>query len=201
LHCRPSNPPEQETALRALLTLAALAAVISLTACNTSDSRVSSGTAGEAYRDVDRIYTLYIMPVDLPGEIHGNATEEEKDRWQTDWPMTGARLIARGVTDETDERVIALVSEDKPKADYYFELVITYLDVGDADVRAANILDPDEEGWSQVIATGTIIRASDGEVVAELRFDQSSGYEVKEPFQNDMSNLGQDLGNWLESRQ
>jgi hypothetical protein len=155
--------------MRAILSLAALAAIFSLTACNTSDSRVSSGTAGEAYRDVDRIYTLYVMPVELPKEIHGNATDEERERWRTDWPMTGARLIARGVTEETGERVVALVSEDKPD--------------------------------SQVLATGRIIRASDGEIVAELRFDQSSGYEIKEPFQNDMSNLGHDLGNWIEDRQ
>jgi hypothetical protein len=187
--------------MRVLLSLAALAAIFSLTACNTSDSRVSSGTAGEAYNDVDRIDTLYILPVELPDEIHGNASKEEKERWAQDWPMTGARLIARGVTDETDNEVTGLVSEDKPEADFYFELEITYLDVGDADVRGSNILDPDEEGWSQVLATGRIIRADNGEVVAELRFDQSSGYEVKEPFQNDMSNLGQELGNWIESRQ
>jgi hypothetical protein len=187
--------------MRALLTLAAFAAILSLTACNTSDSRVSSGTAGEAYRDVDRIETLYVMPVELPDEIHGKATDEEKERWREDWPMAAARLIARGVTEETGEDVVALVSEDKPDKDFYFELEVTYLDVGDADVRGANLLDPDEEGWSQVLATGRIIRARDGEVVAELRFDQSSGFETKEPFQNDMSNLGQDLGNWIESRQ
>jgi hypothetical protein len=187
--------------MRALLSLAALAAVFSLTACNTSDSRVSSGTAGEAYRDVDRIDTLYILPVELPDEIHGNATDADRERWQTDWPMAGARLIARGVTEETGEKVTALVSEKKPDEDFYFELEITYLDIGDAEVRGSNLLDPDEEGWSQVIATGRIIRARDGEVVAELRFDQSSGFDVKEPFQNDMSNLGADLGNWIESRQ
>jgi hypothetical protein len=187
--------------MRALLSIAAIAAVFALAGCNTSDSRVSSGTAGEAYRDVDRIDTLYVMPVALPDEIHGNATDEEKDRWQTDWPMTAARLIARGVTEETGEDVTAIVSEDKPDTDFYFELEVTYLDVGDAEVRGANLIDPDEEGWSHVLATGRIIRASDGEVVAELRFDQSSGWEVKEPFQNDMSNLGHDLGNWIQSRQ
>jgi hypothetical protein len=187
--------------MRALLSLAALAAVFSLTACNTSDSRVSSGTAGEAYRDVDNIYTLFVLPVDLPKDIHGNATDADRERWQEDWPMAGARLIARGVTEETGEKVMALVSEKKPDEDFYFELEITYLDVGDAELRGANLLDPDEEGWSQVIATGRIIRARDGEVVAELRFDQSSGFEVKEPFQNDMSNLGHDLGAWIESRQ
>jgi hypothetical protein len=184
-----------------MLTLAACAAILSLTACNTSDSRVSSGTAGEAYRDVYRIETVYVLPVELPDEIHGKATDEDKDRWRTDWPMTAARLIARGITEETGGDITALVSEDKPDTDFYFELEITYLDVGDADVRGANLLDPDEEGWSQVLATGRLIRASDGEVVAELRFDQSSGFEIKEPFQNDMGNLGQDLGNWIESRQ
>jgi hypothetical protein len=187
--------------MRALHAILALLAVLGLASCNTSDSRVSKGTAGEAYRDVDNIYTLYIMPVELPDEIHGSASEADKERWANDWPMAGARLIARGVTEETGDKVTALVSEKKPDDDYYFELVITYLDIGDADVRAANLLDPDEEGWSQVIATGTIYNADSGEVVAELRFDQSSGFDTKEPFQNDMSNLGQDLGNWIESRQ
>ena len=187
--------------MRALLPLVALLAVLSLAACNTSDSKVSTGTAGEAYNDVDNIYTLYVLPVDLPDEIHGDASDADKERWMQDWPMTAARLVARGVTEETGDKVSAVVSEKKPNADYYFKLEITYLDIGDADVRGSTLLDPDEQGWSQVIATGTIYNARNGEVVAELTFNQSSGFATKEPFQNDMGNLGQDLGNWIQSRQ
>jgi hypothetical protein len=187
--------------MRAFLPLVALLAVLSVAACNTSDSKVSSGSAGEAYSDVDQIYTLYVLPVELPDEIHGNLTDTERERWARDWPMAGARLIARGVTDETGEKVTALVSERKPEADFYFELVITYLDVGDESLRTSNILSGDETGWSHVIATGTLYKASNREIVAELNFNQSSGFEVKEPFQNDMGNLGQDLGEWIANRQ
>jgi len=187
--------------MRALSALVALLTVFGLSACNMSDSRISSGSAGEAYPELGRISTLYILPVKLPDKIHGSAESEEVERWKKDWPMVAARLIARGVTEESDEAVMALVSDRKPDTDYYFELEITYLDVGNAEVRAANILDPDEEGWSHVIATGTIHRADNGERVAELRFDQSSGFDVKEPFQNDMANLGQDLGEWIMARQ
>lgn len=187
--------------MRAFLPVVALLAVLSLAACNTSDSKVSSGSAGEAYNDVDNIYTLYILPVDMPDVIHGDASDADKERWARDWPMTAARLVARGVTEETGDRVTALVSEKRPEQDFYFELTITYLDIGDADVRGSNLLDPDEEGWSHVLATGTIYNADNGEVVAELSFNQSSGFATKEPFQNDMGNLGQDLGNWIQSRQ
>lgn len=187
--------------MRAFLPVVVLLAVLSLAGCNTSDSKVTGGSAGEAYRDVDQIDTLYILPVELPDEIHGAASDAEKDRWREDWPMSGARLIARGVTDETGEEVNALVSENKPDAAFYFKLEITYLDVGDSELRTANLFDSSEEGWSHVLATGKLYNARNGELVAELTFDQSSGWEVKGPFQNDMRNLGQDLGDWIQSRQ
>lgn len=187
--------------MRAFVPVLALLAVLSIAGCNTSDSKVTGGSAGQAYHDVHQIDTLFILPVELPDEIHGSASNSEKDRWREDWPMTAARLIARGVTDETGEDVNALVSESKPRADFYFKLEITYLDVGDSELRTANLFDSSEEGWSHVLATGKLYNARTGELVAELTFDQSSGWEVKEPFQNDMRNLGQDLGDWIQSRQ
>ena len=187
--------------MRTLMLIAAIPALLALCACNTSESRVSDGTAGEAYDHISHIRTLYVLPAELPDDIHGNATEEEKERWQEDWPMMAARLIARGATDETDDRFTALVSEEETDRDYYFELEITYLDVGDEDVRAGDILDSDEEGWSHVLATGRIIHAESGDLVSELKFEQSTGRQSDSPFENDMINLGQKLGRWIEDRQ
>jgi hypothetical protein len=180
--------------------LLALLAILSMAACSSSQSQTPSATAGDAYKDADNIYMIYIMPVDLPNEIHGNATDAEKDRWQEDWQMVGARLIARGVSDEAGDKVIASARESKPDADFYFVLEITYLDVGDENVRSSGILDSDERGWSHVLAVGRIVRSDTGDTVAELTFDQSSGKLTKEPFQDDMTNLGQELGNWIVNR-
>lgn len=187
--------------MRSIYSILALLAVLGLAACNTSQSKTPSGTAGEAYRDVDNIYTLYILPVKLPDAIHGNASDADKSRWREDWQMVGARLIARGVSDEAGDKVVASAREQKPDVDYYFDLKITYLDVGDEDVRTTSLLGNDEKGWSHVLATGRIVRASTGDTVAELNFDQSSGHPNKEPFQSDMSNLGKQLGSWIVSRQ
>jgi hypothetical protein len=162
---------------------------------------VPTATAGDAFKDADNIYTIYIMPVELPDEIHGNATDEDKKRWQDDWQMVGARLIASGVSDEAGDTVSCSVREKKPDADFYFALKVTYLDVGDASLRTSGILGSDERGWSHVLAVGRIVRADSGDTVAELTFDHSSGNLTKEPFQNDMTNLGQELGSWIVARQ
>jgi hypothetical protein len=195
------QPTLQEQNMKGTFLSLALLAMLSMAACTSSQSESPSATAGDAYKDVNNIYTIYIMPVELPDEIHGNASDEEKERWQNDWQMVGARLIARAVTDEAGDRVVASARERRPDADFYFVLKITYLDVGDADVRSAGIFDSDERGWSHVLAVGRIVRSDNGDTVAELTFDQSSGKFTKEPFQNDMSNLGQELGNWIVARQ
>jgi hypothetical protein len=178
-----------------------LLAALSMTACASSQSATPSATAGDAYKDVNNIHTIYIMPVELPKEIHGNASDADKKRWQNDWQMVGARLIARAVTDEAGDKVASSVREKKPDADFYFVLKITHLDVGDADVRSAGVLDSNQRGWSHVLAVGRIVRSDNGDTVAELNFDHSSGKATKEPFQNDMSNLGKELGSWIVARQ
>lgn len=185
---------------RLYFTLAMLA-ILSMAACSSSQSMEPSATTGDAYKDVSRIYTIYILPVELPDEIHGKASEADKKRWQDDWQMVGARLIARGVSDEAGEKVACSVREDKPKVDFYFELTITHLDVGDAELRTSGLLQSDERGWSHVLAVGRIVRADNREIVAELTFDHSSGSSAPEPFQKDMANLGQELGSWIVARQ
>lgn len=187
--------------MKIVYSILALLAFVSMTACSSSQSKEPTATAGDAYRDANNIYTIYIMPVELPDEIHGNASEADKDRWQDDWQMVGARLIARGVSDEAGSKVSCAVREKKPDSDFYFLLKITHLDVGDASVRSSGILGSDERGWSHVLAVGRIVRADNGDTVAELTFDHSSGKFTKEPFQSDMTNLGQELGSWIVTRQ
>jgi hypothetical protein len=186
--------------MKRLSPLLALLAVLVMAACSSSQSKEPDATAGDAFEDADNIYMIYVMPVELPDEIHGNASEADKNRWEDDWPMVGARLIARGVNDETGSKVRATTRERRPESDFYFILYITHLDVGDADVRSSGIFSSDERGWSHVLATGRIVRADTGDVVAELTFDQSSGNPTKEPFQDDMTNLGHELGNWIMER-
>jgi hypothetical protein len=187
--------------MRAPIFLVAMILLAGLTACNMSESRVTQGTAGEAYSQVDTIDSLYVLPVKLPRAIHGNVSEEERQRFRRDWPMAGARQIARGVTRETGDYTVAIAGQDKPESDYYFELEITYLDVGDPELRGGDVLTNDQEGWSLVIATGRIINAKTGELVAELQFNQSSGWaKMNVPFERDMANLGIELGRWLDDR-
>lgn len=187
--------------MKLIYSLLALVAFVGLTACSTSESKKPLSSGGDAYKEVDNISRLYILPVELPDDIHGDATQLEKSRAREDWPTEGSRLIARGVSEETGDRVTASAREYKPKADFYFKLTITYLNVGDAGARATNLISTDVKGWSQVLATGRIIRADTGETVAELNFNHSSGLGSKESFQNDMTNLGKELGNWITSRQ
>lgn len=187
--------------MRTLLSMTALLAILCLAACKTSESSITEGTAGPAYNQIDNIDRLFVLPAELPDEIHGNASDAEKERFRQDWPMAAARQIASGVTSKTGKRTVASVAEEAPDHDYYFEIEITYVDVGDPKVRAGDVLGNDQEGWSLVTATGRIINGSTGEVVAKLSFNESSGWAKSTvPFENDMANLGEELGAWIEAR-
>jgi hypothetical protein len=175
-----------------------LAALLFTASC--SSSEMSTGTAGEARDEAIRITELAVLPVELPTELHGSFTPEEEERYRRDWPMTAANLIAGGVEDQTDKHVRAYASEKQPLKGHYFQLEITYLDIGDRGVRAENMLDGDREGWSLVRARGHIYNAETGELVAELNFEESSGGIRKVPFENDMANMGDQLGEWLDDQ-
>jgi hypothetical protein len=175
-------------------------ALLLLAGCRSSEVDVSEGTAGDGFEQLSRIDRLAVLPVKLPTDFHGNYDLEKEDRYRSDWPMAGARLIADGVTDETDGRTRALAAAEKPSSGHYFVLEISYLDLGDPEIRVKSALDDDKEGWSHVIATGRIMNAETGDLVVELTFSQSSGWGVGPPFENDMAAIGEKLGEWLNER-
>lgn len=168
-----------------------------LTACKTYESRMvtDSGPAS-----APAITLLHVMPAILPDEMHGRMTDEEREVARREWPMAGARVIADAVTRETDERVTAMTTQEKPESGHYFTVEISYLDVGDPEARAANVVGGKREGWSLVRAKGKLIDADKNEVVAEFDFSQSSGLRFKKPYENDMYNVGRELGRWLDGR-
>ncbi len=171
--------------------------ILFLAGCQTSATHVTSGSAGEGFEQLDRVDSLAVLPVKLPTEFHGNYDPEQLDRYRRDWPMAGARLIADGVTEETSRHTLAAPVIDNPKTGYYFVLEISYLDLGDAEVKVGSALGGDKEGWSHVIATGRIMNAESGAEVVELKFNQSSGFNAGPPFENDMAAIGEKLGEWL----
>lgn len=182
--------------MRSLIALSA-GLILLLAGCQTTATHVTSGSAGEAFEQLDYIDQMAVLPVKLPTEFHGNYDPEQLDRYRRDWPMSGARLIADGVTEETGRHTLAAPAIDKPAKGYYFVLEITYLDLGDSEVRVGSALGGDKEGWSHVLATGRIMNAESGAEIVELRFNQSSGFNAGPPFENDMAAMGEKLGEWL----
>lgn len=181
------------------LSLLLILPVVFLSACQTSKSEMYTGTAGDAYEDRRAVRELKVLAVKLPKQIHGKYEDAELERYYRDWPMTGARLVADGVQEETDDKVLAMAALDRPTRGHYFELEIEYLDLGDPELRASAVLNNSKQGWSHVLAKGRLVNAETGELVAELKFEQSSGGLTKSPFEKDMGNLGEELGRWLNS--
>jgi hypothetical protein len=186
----------ERTSMRLLIAFSA-ALILLLAGCQTSATHVTSGSAGEAFEQLDHLDHMVILPVKLPTEFHGNYDPEQLDRYRRDWPMSGARLIADGVTEETGRHVRAAPAINKPTKGYYFVLEISYLDLGDPEVKVGSALGGDKEGWSHVLATGRIMNAESGDQVVELHFNQSSGFHAGPPFENDMAAIGEKLGEWL----
>lgn len=167
--------------------------------CETSHSRIVS-SGGEEGAMPPMLLNLQVVPARLPDEIHGRASAEEIERYRRDWPMAAARVIAHAVTEETDERVVAVPAQKKPETGYYFTVEITYLDVGDLEARATGIFGGKQEGWSLVLARGKLIDAATGKVASEFEFTESSGSPFSRRFENDMYNLGEELATWLVGR-
>ncbi|MCC7510462.1 MAG: hypothetical protein IT464_13960 [Planctomycetes bacterium] len=174
-----------------------LLSVFFVTACQTSKSEMYTGTAGDAFEERRVVSNLKVLPVKLPKQIHGKYDQADLERFYRDWPMAGARLVADGVFEETAEEVRAMATLERPSTGYVFELEIEYLDLGDPDSRASSILHNKKQGWSHVLAKGRLINAETGDLVVELQFEQSSGGIAKPAFENDMANLGEELGRWL----
>lgn len=180
-----------------LAMMLSLLSVFFVSACQTSKSEMYTGTAGEAFEERRVVRDLKVLPVKLPKQIHGKYDQADLDRFYRDWPMAGARLIADGVYEETSEEVRAMAALESLSVGHLFVLEVKYLDLGDSESRASSILHNTKQGWSHVLATGRLINAETGELVVELQFEQSSGGIAKPAFENDMANLVEELGRWL----
>jgi hypothetical protein len=179
--------------------IVAAVVLIMIAACQFSSTDVATGTAGEAFGQIHDVTHLSVLPVSLPDDFHGDFNAEEEKRYRRDWPMAGARLIADGVAERCRPERTAVAALDAPGKGYYFELDITYLDLGDREARAGGLIGGDKEGWSLVLATGRIINAETDELIVELNFNQSSG-KIKPPFESDMAAIGKELGDWLNDQ-
>lgn len=155
-------------------------------------------SSGPAYGEIDRIRELKVLPVNLPAEIEGDYTPDELKEYRQEWPERAAELIAEGVTDGTEGYVDASVEEMRPTTGYYIEITIETLDIGE------RVDEPDpenEDTWSDVFARGRLINAGTGELVAEIKFRESSSRADEPRFEADMTRIGESLSTWFNSKQ
>lgn len=187
------------------MTLKHLAAIALLTlpllaACNSPHAAVVETSQGGEQSAIAEIRNLYVLPVDLPDRILGEATDAELAAWRKSWPGDAALWLAEEIEAENPGEIDAVATSEKPGSGHYLDLNITYLDLGDPSERAANLVEPSEEGWSHVIAKARIIDARTGEIVTELDFVHGSHYDWGLSFQSDMRGIGDDLGEWIADR-
>jgi hypothetical protein len=180
-------------------TIVAVIALTMLAACQFSSTDVATGTAGEAFGQIQDVRHIHVLAVNLPDEFHGDFSADEEKRYRYDWPMAGARLIADGVSERCRPERTAVAALKKPDVGYYFELDIIYLDLGDRHAQGEGLVGGGKEGWSLVLATGRIINAETDELIVELNFSQSSG-KFRPPFESDMAAIGEELGDWLNDQ-
>jgi hypothetical protein len=169
--------------------------------CRHYETTVIEGAGGEDYSRVHSITTLHVLPVRLPDEILGDATEAQKQAWRDNWPEDGARLVASGLTEETKGDVEGLFVSDVPVTGYYVVITATRIDVGHEEIPASNFINPRPDLQTDVRADCVIINAETGGLVAELSFDLGTAYGIDKPVENDFYNLGKSLGQWLDERQ
>ena len=75
--------------------------------------------------------------------------------------------------------------------------------VGDAGKRTSSAFSSDnKDGWSRTVAECRIIDAKTGEVAARVTIEHRTGSVVQwsVPFENDVDEIGERLGSWLDSK-
>lgn len=175
--------------------------VLMTVACHVTESNTTENRRGEAYARVAEIQYLSILPVKLPALIGGTATPDQLDQFREHWPKLGAERITAQLNAELFLDVDAVTRETAPVGDYYFELVLTRLDVADPDVVAPDPTFIDQDDWSVVEGTGRLMEAGTGELVVELAFRVTSGGGGDAAFEQDMDEIGEQLAGWLERNQ
>lgn len=178
----------------------AIALLLLAAGCRHYETTVVEGSGGEDYSHAPRIHTLYVLPVTLPEQILGEASEAQKQEWRGDWPEDGARLAAAGITEATGDDVEGIFVRDVPVSGYYVVITATRIDVGDDEIPATNFISPRPDLRTDVRADCVIINAETGGLVAELSFDLGTAYGIEKPVENDFYNLGKSLGQWVDER-
>ena len=149
---------------------------------------------GPAYSEAKHIKEITILPASLPKEIDGEVSDAQEAQWRSEWPMQAAKLVAASLSSGTDSAVTATASESKPSSGYYMTLDILYLDVGDPNTNTDGT--PKERG-SAMAAHGMIVNAGSGQVVADVKFTESSGWTGDIQFDKYMGNVGSSLSDWF----
>jgi hypothetical protein len=153
--------------------------------------------AGPAYAEASVLTQIAILPAKLPAVIDGEFTPAQEAAWRKDWPVLAAQLIADGLTTRTDGVVTGTVAETQPKTGYYMKLEINFLDVG--DVRQGEGNTPGTRGCF-LAAHGVIINAATGQLVADVKFREGSGWASKVQFEVLTARAGSSLGDWFKAR-
>ena len=182
------------------LVLSAILVTPLLAACNSPHAAVAETAQDGEHSGLAEIRNLHVLPVDLPDEIHGEATSAERATWREEWPRDAAMWLAEEIEAENTGEIVAAVASNEPRTDHFIDVDIIYLDVGDPDERALNLLRPREDGWSHVVAKARIINAETGEIVAELDLVHGSHYDWGPSFESDIRGIGDDLGEWIADR-
>ena len=170
-------------------------------ACTHYESRLVQGSGGEVPAERADITQLSVLPVTLPDEILGDGSPQQKDAMRERWLREGSRLFADGVVDATDSATLATPAMLAPSVGYSATVVLTYVDVGDSELPLENVVVPDKELRTHVHATVVITDCATGRQVAELMFEAGSAYGIENPVENDIFNIGRELGEWLSSRE
>ena len=190
---------EENMNFRELLLSAVLVTPL-LVACNSPHAAVVETAQDGEHSGLAEMRNLFVLPVDLPDEIRGEATSAERATWREEWPRDASVWLAEEIEAENAGEIDAVATSEEPGTDHFVDLDIVYLDVGDPGERALNLLRPREDGWSHVIAKARIINAETGEIVAELDLVHGSHYDWGQSFEGDMRGIGDDLGEWIADR-
>lgn len=150
--------------------------------------------AGPAYAEASTIKEIVILPATLPTEIRGVYGTTDELRWRTDWPQLAAKSLAAGLTERTDSAITGTFSRTQPETGYYMKLDITYLDVGDA---RPNVDGTARLRGSALAAHGVIMNAETRQMVADVKFTESSGWTGDIQFEAFLSSVGGSLGDWF----
>jgi hypothetical protein len=153
---------------------------------------------GPAYIEANRIENLTILPATLPDDFDGEYSSDQESTWRKDWPLRGSELVADAMEKGTEGRVKATVSDSKPSKGYYMTVTVTYLDLGDPTMNADGT--PKARGTA-LAAHGVIMNAESNEMVAEVKFSESSGWTGNNMFEVHMARVGTSLANWLNEKQ